>query len=311
MKRSSLIWILVVAGVLVAGFSVVLIVGALFMSDTGGFSGVGGDRIAVIPVEGVINDQMAKRINRQLKQYGSDRRVKAILLRVDSPGGGVAASQEIYREVKRVKEEQKKKVIVSMGAVAASGGYYIACPADRIFANPGTVTGSIGVIAEWLNLKDLAVWAKIRPEVFKSGEFKDTGTPTRDLTERERQYFQGMIMELYDQFVRAVSQGRSGRKELDEVGVRKLADGRVFTGQTAVENGLVDELGNFEDALKQTAKMVGISGEPQIITPPKPREGFSLLDLLGQTKLEKFLPSQLPAELGDMDTSVKFKYQWK
>ena len=299
------------AGVLVAGFSVVLIVGALFMSDTGGFSGVGGDRIAVIPVEGVINDQMAKRINRQLKQYGSDRRVKAILLRVDSPGGGVAASQEIYREVKRVKEEQKKKVIVSMGAVAASGGYYIACPADRIFANPGTVTGSIGVIAEWLNLKDLAVWAKIRPEVFKSGEFKDTGTPTRDLTERERQYFQGMIMELYDQFVRAVSQGRSGRKELDEVGVRKLADGRVFTGQTAVENGLVDELGNFEDALKQTAKMVGISGEPQIITPPKPREGFSLLDLLGQTKLEKFLPSQLPAELGDMDTSVKFKYQWK
>jgi len=311
MKRSSLIWILVVAGVLVAGFSVVLIVGALFMSDTGGFSGVGGDRIAVIPVEGVINDQMAKRINRQLKQYGSDRRVKAILLRIDSPGGGVAASQEIYREVKRVKEEQKKKVIVSMGAVAASGGYYIACPADRIFANPGTVTGSIGVIAEWLNLKDLAVWAKIRPEVFKSGEFKDTGTPTRDLTERERQYFQGMIMELYDQFVRAVSQGRSGRKELDEVGVRKLADGRVFTGQTAVENGLVDELGNFEDALKQTAKMVGISGEPQIITPPKPREGFSLLDLLGQTKLEKFLPSQLPAELGDMDTSVKFKYQWK
>ena len=118
-------------------------------------------------------------------------------------------------------------------------------------------------------------------------------------------------MELYDQFVRAVSQGRNGRKELDEVGVRKLADGRVFTGQAAVENGLVDELGDFEDALKQTAKMVGISGEPQIITPPKPREGFSLLDLLGQTKLEKFLPSQLPAELGDMDTSVKFKYQWK
>jgi protease-4 len=311
MKRRSLIWILVVAGVLVLGFSAVLVVGALLMSDTGGFSGVGGDRIAVIPVEGVINGDMAKRINRQLKQYGNDRRVKAIILRVDSPGGGVAASQEIYREVKRVKEEQKKKVIVSMGAVAASGGYYIACPADRIFANPGTVTGSIGVIAEWINMKDLAAWAKIRPEVFKSGEFKDTGSPTRDLTERERQYFQGMIMELYDQFVQAVSQGRSGRKELDEGGVRKLADGRVYTGQTAVDNGLVDEIGSFEDAVKQTAKMVGIHGEPQIITPPKPRDGFSLLDLLGESKLEKFLPSRLPAELGDMDTSVKFKYQWK
>lgn len=311
MKRSSLIWILVVAGVLVAGFSLILIVGAVMMSDSGGFNAMGGDRIAVIPVEGVINDQMAKRVNRHLKQYGEDRRVKAILLRVDSPGGGVAASQEIYREVRRAREEMKKKVVVSMGSVAASGGYYIACPADRIIANPGTVTGSIGVIAEWFNMKDLALWAKIKPEVFKSGEFKDTGSPTRDLTERERQYFQGMITELYNQFVGAVAEGRRGRKELDDAAVRKLADGRVFTGQAAVDNGLVDELGNYEDAIKQTAKLVGLKGDPQIVTPPKPREGFSWLDLLGQTRLEKFLPSQLPAELGEIDTSVKFKYQWK
>ncbi|MEP7272796.1 MAG: signal peptide peptidase SppA, partial [Acidobacteriota bacterium] len=255
MKRSSLIWILVLAGVLIAGFSLVLIVGALVMSEDGGFSGLGGDRIAVIPIEGVIDDNMAKRVSRHLKQYGEDRGIKAILLRINSPGGGVSASQEIHREVKRVRDEHKKKVVVSMGSVAASGGYYIACPADRIFANPGTVTGSIGVIAEWINIKELATWAKIKPEVFKSGEFKDTGSPTKDLTPREREYFQGMVNELYNQFVVAVTEGRQGHKELNEEGVRKLADGRVFTGQAAVENGLVDEIGNYEDAVRQTARL--------------------------------------------------------
>lgn len=281
------------------------------MSDDGGFSGVTGERIAVIPIEGVIDGAMAKRINRNLKQYGDDRHVKAIILRIDSPGGGVAPSQEIHREVKRVRDEGKKKVVVSMGSVAASGGYYIACVADRIFANPGTVTGSIGVIAEWFNYKDLAAWAKIRPEVFKSGEFKDTGSPTRDLSPRDREYFQSMVNELYNQFVAAVSEGRLGRGSLNEADVRKLADGRVFTGKTAVENGLVDEIGNYEDALRQTAKMVGIKGEPHVVTPPKVREGYSLLDLLGETRLGRLLPSRLPEELSEIDTSVKFKYQWK
>src|SRR5262249_59430852 len=141
---------------------------------------------AVIPVEGVIDSEMAKTVNRHLKQYGDDSRVKAIILRVDSPGGGVSASQEIYREVKRVKEDKKKKIVVSMASVAASGGYYIACPADKIIANQGTVTGSIGVIAEWLNYKELAEWGKLKRVVFKSGEFKDTGSPTRELTEAEQ-----------------------------------------------------------------------------------------------------------------------------
>src|SRR5215510_12101633 len=208
MKRSSLAWILVIGAILCGLFVISLFAIMAVMSDGGGFS-TGGDRIAMIPVEGVINDEMAKTVNRHLKQYGEDSRVKAILLRIDSPGGGVSASQEIYREVKRLKE--KKKVVVSMASVAASGGYYIACPADKIFANPGTVTGSIGVIAEWFNYKGLAEWAKLKPVVFKSGEFKDTGSPTRDLTERERLYFQGMIDELYRQFVEAVTQGRQGR----------------------------------------------------------------------------------------------------
>ena len=315
MKRSSLAWILVIGAILCGLFVVSLFAIMAVMSDGEGFS-TGGDRIAVIPVEGVIDSEMAKTVNRHLKQYGDDSRVKAIILRVDSPGGGVSASQEIYREVKRVKEDKKKKIVVSMASVAASGGYYIACPADKIIANQGTVTGSIGVIAEWLNYKELAEWAKLKPVVFKSGEFKDTGSPTRELTESEKKYFQGMIDELYGQFVTAVTEGRQGKGEagveLNRERVVSLADGRVYTGEAAKKNGLVDEIGNYEDAVKATAKLVNIKGEPQIITPPKQKEGFSLLDLLlGVTKIKNISPSQLPNQLIDMDTSVKFKYQWK
>jgi protease IV len=315
MKRRTLAWTLI-AGAILCGFFFIALFGAMMiMSDGDGFVGV-GDRIAVIPVEGVIDDELAKNVNRHLKQYGNDSRVKAIILRVDSPGGGVSASQEIYREVKRIKDEKKKKVFVSMASVAASGGYYIACPADKIFANPGTITGSIGVIAEWFNFKELADWAKVKPVVFKSGEFKDTGSPTRDLTDREKKYFQGMIYELYRQFVSAVTDGRKGRGgeagELTEEQIIKLADGRIYTGEGAKKFGLIDEIGNYEDAVKDAAKQVGIKGEPQIVTPPKPREGISILDLLlGAAKIRDISPSQLPSQLGDLDTSVKFKYQWK
>lgn len=296
--------------------AVLLFAAMALLADEDGFTAGGGERIAVIPIEGVIDDGMAKTVNRHLKQYGEDSRVKAILLRINSPGGGVSASQEIYREVKRVKDEKKKTIIVSMASVAASGGYYIACPADKIFANQGTVTGSIGVIAEWVNYKELSEWAKVKPVTFKSGEFKDTGSPTRDLTDREKIYFQAMIDELFGQFVGAVTDGRKGKgiqgNELDEAKVKELADGRVYTGESAVKNGLVDEIGNYEDAVKATAKLVGIKGEPQIVTPPKPKEGFSLLDLFfGSTKIAEFSPAQLPKHLLDMDTSVKFKYQWK
>jgi protease IV len=315
MKRSSLAWILVIGAILCGLFVVSLFAIMAVMSDGGGFS-AGGDRVAVIPVEGVIDNQMAKNVNRYLKQYGDDSRVKAIILRVDSPGGGVSASQEIYREVKRVKDDKKKKVVVSMASVAASGGYYIACPADKIFANPGTITGSIGVIAEWINYKGLAEWAKLKPVVFKSGEFKDTGSPIRELTESEKKYFQAMIDEFYNQFVGAVAEGRQGKgeagAELTREKVVQLADGRVYTGETAKKNGLVDEIGNYEDVVKATAKLANIKGEPQIVTPPKQKEGLTLLDLLlGATKIGDISPSQLPKQLMDVDTSIKFKYQWK
>ncbi|MFN0111278.1 MAG: signal peptide peptidase SppA [Blastocatellia bacterium] len=316
MKRSTLTWIIVGGVVLLCVFFVGLFALMAISSDDDGFLAGGGDRIAVVPVEGVIGDEMAKTVNRHLKQYGEDSRVKAIILRVDSPGGGVSASQEIHREVVRLKEEKKKKIVVSMGSVAASGGYYIAAPADRIFANQGTITGSIGVIAEWVNYKDLAEWAKIKPVVFKSGEFKDTGSPTRDLTERDKEFFQNLINEMYGQFVDAVAKGRNGKGQqdnlLDELKIKLLADGRIYTGDTAVKNGLVDEIGNYEDALKATAKMIGIKGEPNVVTPPKPKQGFSWLDLLlGATKISEISPSQLPKHLSDFDTSVKFKYQLK
>jgi protease-4 len=318
MQRRSLTWVLIVGLVLFALFVISLFSFMALISDdqpVAGLSG-GGARIAMIPVEGVIDDQMAKNVNRYLKQYGDDARIRAIILRVDSPGGGVSASQEIYTEVKRLKEEKKKKVVVSMGSVAASGGYYLACPADLIFANAGSVTGSIGVIAEWINYKDLAEWAKIKPVVFKSGEFKDTGSPTRDLTDREKAYFQSMIDELNGQFIKAVLEGRQGRgasgNEINEERLRALADGRVYTGATAHYNGLIDEVGNYEDALRRTAELVGVKGRPQVITPPKERESFPLLDLLlGAAKIGNFSPAQLPKSLSEVDTSIKFKYQWR
>jgi protease IV len=315
MNKRSLTWIMIV-GLIIAGLFVISLVTIMaLVSDDEVMSGI-GDRIAVIPVEGVIGDETAKSVNEQLRKFGDESRVKAILLRIDSPGGGVAASQEIYTEVRRLKEEKKKKVVVSMGSVAASGGYYISAPADMIFANPGTVTGSIGVIAEWINYKELADWAKIKPVVFKSGEFKDTGSPTRDLTERERVYFQGMIDELNTQFVRAVLEGRQGRgatgSEINEERLRALADGRVYTGETAIRNGLADALGNYEDALKKTAEMIGMKGKPQVVTPPKPRNQFSILDLLlGAASLSDFSPTKIPNRLTEVDTSIKFKYQWR
>ncbi|MBS1810688.1 MAG: signal peptide peptidase SppA [Acidobacteria bacterium] len=316
MNKSNATWIIIVGLLALGAFCVLLVIGALALSDGGGF-GIGGDRIAVIPVEGVIDSEMAKKVNRNLKQYGDDDRVKAILLRVDSPGGGVAASEEIYREVKRVKEEKKKKIVVSMSQVAASGGYYISAPADYIFSNSSTVTGSIGVIAEWVNFKDLADWAKVKPVVFKSGEFKDTGNPTRDLTDREKQYFQAMIDELYNQFVKVVYDGRQGRgpdtNKITEERVRTLADGRVYTGDTALANGLVDKIGNYQDALKYTASLINMKGEPNVVTPPEPRESLSILDLLGKSKIADVIakPTEWPSRLSDLDTSVRFKYQWK
>ncbi|MDE3117845.1 MAG: signal peptide peptidase SppA, partial [Nitrospirota bacterium] len=216
----------------------------------------GEDRIALIRVEGVILD--AQQTVGDLKKYGESPSVKAIVLRIDSPGGGVVPSQEIHDAVKRIRNKNNKAVVASMGTVAASGGYYIAAATDRIIANPGTLTGSIGVIMELANFEGLLKKIGVESVVVKSGEHKDIGSPFRKMKEEDRLILQAVMDDVHSQFIEAVAEGRS----LDVREVRTLADGRVFTGRQAKAAKLVDELGDLDDAIKVAAEMAGIEGEP-------------------------------------------------
>jgi protease-4 len=220
-----------------------------------------GERIAVVEIKGVITQSSP--IIDEIRQYGEDDGVKAIILRIDSPGGGVGASQEIYQEVLRVKK--KKKVITSMGGVAASGGYYIACASDLIVANPGTITGSIGVIMQFTNLEDLLKKIGVKGFVVKAGENKDIGSPFREMTPEEKKLMQGVLDNVHQQFIQAVVAGR----RLDRAKILPIADGRILTGEQAKEVGLVDRMGNLQDAIDAAAKMAGISGKPSVVYPKK------------------------------------------
>lgn len=231
-----------------------------------------GKKIGVIEVTGVI--AVSKDIIDQLIDFRDDNGVKAIVLRIDSPGGGVGPSQEIYAEVR--KAVAVKPVVVSMGAVAASGGYYIAAPARRILANPGSLTGSIGVIMEFTNFQELLQKIGLRSDVIKSGEHKDIGSPIRPMTDSDRKILQAMIDDVHAQFIDAVADGR----KMEPDTVRSLADGRIFTGRQALAAGLVDELGNLQDAIDVAAELAGIEGEPKVVYPSKAKAG--LLDYLIQ-----------------------------
>jgi protease-4 len=226
--------------------------------------------VAVIEVKGVIagSDEIVKKI----KEYREDDSIAAVVLRINSPGGSAASSQEIHEELKKLAKE--KVLVVSMGDVAASGGYYIAVAANYIFANPATTTGSIGVIAESFNLEQALNTLGIKGVVIKSGKFKDTFSPLRPMTEEERVFLQQYIDNIFAQFVKAVAEGR----KLPESEVLKIADGRVITGEQAKKLGLIDELGNMEDAIDKAAKMAGIEGKPNVIYPQKPRP--TLLSIL-------------------------------
>ncbi|MBN2105688.1 signal peptide peptidase SppA [bacterium] len=217
-----------------------------------------GDKVAVIELIGPIYS--ARDIVRQFKKYGKNKSVKAILFRIESPGGGISPSQEIYEAVKRVREDGKP-VVASMGSVAASGGYYVALGADTIIANPGSTTGSIGVILEITNLRELFQKVGIKFEVIKTGRFKDTGSPHRDLTPADRRFLQNFVDDAYEQFIDVVAEERNMKKWQ----VKRLADGRVFTGRQAKEEGLIDLLGDFEDAVDLAASMGGIDGEPTLV----------------------------------------------
>src|SRR4030066_665074 len=229
----------------------------------GSFSLSLGEKIAVVKIEGVILD--SKDIIEERRDHRENKAVKAILLRIDSPGGAVAPSQEIYTEVLKIRDEGKKKIVTSMGSVAASGGYYIASASDKIVANPGSVTGSIGVILELANVSGLMKKVGVESVVIKSGKFKDVGSLFRTMTAEERELLQGVIDDTYDQFVDAVAAGGGINKE----NLLPIADGRVFTGRQAKKLGLVDDLGSMQDAIKITADIAGIKGEPDIIQKKK------------------------------------------
>lgn len=298
MRDRTLIWLLLGGGAfvfLVVTFLAVLL--TIWQEEPADFGFE--DRIQVVEIFGELSDSEA--IIQQLKRYEDSSSVRALLLNINSPGGGVAVSQEVYQEVKRLREKKNKIVVAYFSSVGASGAYYIACGADKIVANPGTVVGSIGVIAEWINYSELLEWAKLKDIVFKRGEFKDTGSPTRQLSEDERKYFQGLIDDMYIQFVEAVAQGR--KMDLDRV--RSFSDGRVFTGRDAKEHKLIDEVGNFQDAVDLTGRLAGISGTPRLLRPARDR--VTLLDLLTTTDMSEILPIKGPLA----KSQVRFQYLWK
>jgi protease IV len=291
-KQHPILLVVVILGVAVLVLGAVMT--AIFaVAGPGGFSFK--ERIGVIPIEGAIME--SESVVSQLVEFKEDEGIKAIILRVNSPGGGVGPSQEIYREVRKTIE--KKKVIASMGSIAASGGYYVASAANKIVANPGTITGSIGVLIEFVRLQELMEKIGVDMEVLKSGEFKDIGSPHRKLTERDKEMIQKIVSDIQTQFVEAVAEGR----ELPVESVREIADGRIISGSQGVELGLVDQLGNFQDAVELAKSMAGIKGEVKLVYPQ--RTGVRLWDFLfeeGTRTLYRTLRNIL---------STKIEYRWE
>lgn len=247
-----------------------------------------GKRVALVEIEGPIT--VAEPVVTQLKKYREYTSVPVVVLRINSPGGSVAATQEIYHELEMLRDSGKK-VVASMGNMAASGGYYLACVADTIVANPGTLTGSIGVIFEFANTEELFRKIGIRFQVVKSGKFKDIGSPTREMTEEERLLLQELIDDAYNQFVDAVSEGR----ELPREEVLRIADGRVFTGRQGLELGLIDVMGGYEEAIALAAEMAGIRGKPKTIK--EWRRRLTVWDVLLERIGGKLSPTELMPSL--------------
>lgn len=253
----ALIVLLLAGGAFLFGLTVSILAGG--DSFSGGFAT--GGRVGVVTVEGAIIS--ADTTVEDLERFRKNDDIKSVILRVESPGGSVAASQEILEAVRRV--AAKKPVVASMGSVAASGGYYIVCGANRVLANPGTVTGSIGVRMEHVMLGDLLRWAKIKHETLKSGRLKDMGTFDRPMTPEERAVLQGILDDIHVQFKEEVAKARN----LPIEKVDELADGRVYTGRQAKELGLVDEMGGFDEAIRLAGELGGIKGDPKIVRPKK------------------------------------------
>src|SRR5271156_3215495 len=297
----SRIWIWFLVGGGLCALYVVAVFTLVYLSfggnDEESFSGF-GPKIAVVDLDGVIFSP--KQIVPELKKFADDDSVKAIIIHVNSPGGGVAASEEIYREVKRIRDENKKRIVASIGTGGASGGVFRASAPNKIDGEKGSVVGSIGVIAEWVNYGELLRWAKLNPITMKAGEFKDTGSPTREMTPAEREYMQGLIDNMHTQFIQAVADGRHAK----EGDIRAIANGKVWTGEQALDLKLVDQIADFEGVVKDTARAVNISGEPTLVYPPNERR--SGLDLLFGD-----VSDYLPTREKLLEQEVGFYYLWK
>ena len=259
---------------IIFGIFLLLLVSVTFFLIIYGMSAVSGekrsfairDRVGVVTVEGIISE--SSDVVEQLTQYGKDDGIKAVIVRINSPGGAVAPSQEIYEAVIQLKK--KKNVVASMGSVAASGGYMIACAAEKIVANPGTITGSISAVMHFANAEELLKKIGLKTSVIKSGKYKDIGSPTREMTQEEKVILQELVDDIYDQFLETVSKDRKISKE----DLRKIADGRVFSGRQAQKLGLIDYIGDMGYALELSGKMSGIQGKPEAVYPKKKGSKF-------------------------------------
>jgi protease IV len=303
-RRSAWFWIAIVGG----GFAVIALlftvmvwstVKSLSGDSSTTLDGMGsGSKIGVIDISGIILD--ADKVDTQIRKFGDDSSIKAIILHINSPGGGAAASQEIFHEVVRVRTEKHKKIVASVESVGASGAYYIAAGCDKIYANDASVVGSIGVIMEWTNYGELLKWAKLKSVVIHAGELKDAGDPTHDVTPQEQAYFQSLVDNMYGQFVHDVA---TGRHTTDDK-IRPLATGQVWTGQQSLPLGLIDKVGGFRVALIDTARDAGISGEPSVARPGKDRK--NIFTVLSDDSDDLFPnPSKL------LDHSPGFYFMWK
>lgn len=257
----------------IAGLCLLVLVGmGLFgvLYGLGLFRGEGplnlGEKVGVIPIEGIIGD--SAEIVAEINEFADNGSIRAVVLRIDTPGGGVAPSQEIYQAILELRK--KKRVVVSMGSVAASGGYLIAVAADRIVANPGTITGSISAVMHYANVEELLKKVGVRSSVIKSGKFKDIGSPARTMTAEERSLIQGIVDDIYDQFVGTVSENR----KIPLSKIKRLADGRIFTGRQAKALGLVDELGGLQDAVLLAGRLSGMKEKPEIVYGAKKKTTF-------------------------------------
>jgi len=266
-RRTVIVFVVMAACLIVFCFISMAVIWNLSSEGQSSFVGF-GSKVAVIDLSGEITD--SQDFVRQLKKWNDNNNIKAIVIHINSPGGGVAASQEMYREIRKAKEKSGKPIIASLSSVAASGGYYVACAADTIVANPGTLTGSIGVILSFPTAKKLLDKIGVSWETIKSGELKDVGNFARPMSPEDERMLQAVIDDTYQQFVEAVAEGRNRPKEQ----IYPLADGSIFTGRQAYNLGLVDTLGSFEDAVSIAGQMAGLGVSPSVVKEKKRTPGF-------------------------------------